>query len=187
MEKIKKKFYESMNNKQTAEFLRDLASGIEEGKLELRGENFALNAVKKVKISFKNQDSMLLVKTKLKGELSTDLEIEFEPDKEDMTPGEDEAPDVPYKSLKKRMKKSLAIIHKNMSDSRFPAEEDVRSFLDDCIAMTGFSGYGDENYPRFLDEVNKMIQAFSLGHEQEFRQSLNGVVRLMQDCHDRYK
>ncbi len=187
MEKVEKKFYQSMNNEQTADFLRQLASSIEEGNLELGGENFEWTEIKKIKVTFKNQDSRLLVKTKLKSEFFTDTEMESEGETGDPAPLEIDVSFMPYKKLKKRMKKSLTDIHKDISGNQLPSEADVKLFADDCVAMTKFNGYGDENYSGFLEKVKQMTEAFSLNDQEKFRQAFSGLLGHMKACHDRYK
>ena len=185
MEKIKKKFIETMTNRQTADFLRSLASGIESGKLELEEETYDWAEIEKIKISFKNQESQLLVKTKLKGETSMDLEMDFE--EEDTDPGS--ADDIPpdYKKLKKRMKRSFKDIHYSMVNDQFPDEHVMNVFAGDCALMTGFKGYGDENYSGFLENVREMTSAYNQKDMLQLRHAVSRLTRLMKDCHHLHK
>ncbi len=185
MEKIRKKFIETMTNRQTADFLRSLASGIESGKLELEEETYDWAEIEKIKISFKNQESQLLVKTKLKGETSMDLEMDFE--EEDIDPGS--ADDIPpdYKKLKKRMKRSFRDIHYSMVNDQFPDEQVMNIFAGDCALMTGFKGYGDEKYPGFLENVREMTSAYNQKDMLQLRHAVSRLTRLMKDCHHLHK
>jgi len=185
MEKIKKKFIEAMAIQETADFLRSLASGIEGGSIELGGESFDWKEIKKIKISFKNQESQLMVKTKIKGETSVDLEIDFEEEDIDPAPSYDVPPD--YKKLKKRMKRSFKDIYYNIINDQLPTETDMNLFSQDCSIMTGFTGHGDEGYPGFLEKVQEMITAYNQKDMEKLRETFSMLTRLMKDCHKRYK
>lgn len=175
-----------MTNDQTADFLRGLATGIETGSLELGGESFDWSEIKKIKITFKNQESQLMVRTKLKKEPSMDLEMEFNEDEaSESEPVNDD--NSSYKTIKKRMKRAFKVIHKNLTSNQLPPVENMDLFLRDCVLITGFPGYGDENYPRFLEYVQEVTHAHNQKDLDKLRQAFSGLASLMKDCHDRFK
>ena len=186
MEKAEKKYNGFMTNEQTAEFLRDLASGIENGSLELGGDVFDWTGIKKIKITFKNKESKVMVKTKLKSEPPMDLEMEFEKQESSDSEPVNEA-SVSYKALKKRMKQTFKVLHEVIISHQFPSQEEIRLFADDCRIMTGFSGCGDEHYSSFLEKVNEMIRDYEHKNIVKLRQALSDLTNLMKNCHDRYK
>jgi XXXCH domain-containing protein len=186
MEKAEKKYNGFMTNEQTAEFLRDMASGIENGSLELGGDVFDWTEIKKIKITFKNKKSKVMVKTRLKSETPMDLEMEFEKQESSAPQSVNEAPDS-YEALKKRMKQTFKVLHEVIISNQFPSEEKIRLFADDCRIMTGFPGYGDEHYSSFLEKVNEMIREYEHKDIEKLRQTFSDLISLMKNCHNRYK
>jgi XXXCH domain-containing protein len=186
MEKAEKKYNGFMTNEQAAEFLRDLATGIENGSLELGGDVFDWTGIKKIKITFKNKESRVMFKTKLKSEPPMNLEMEFEKqESSDSEPVNESA--VSYQALKKRMKQAFKFLHEIITSHQFPSEEEIRFFADDCRNMTGFPGYGDEHYSSFLAKVNEMIREYEHKDIVKLRQAFSDLTSLMKNCHDRYK
>lgn len=186
MEKVEKKYNGFMTHEQTAEFLRDLASGIENGSLEFGGDVFDWNEIKKIKITFKNKESKVMVKTRLKSEPFLDIEMEFDR-QQPSDPEPSKHSPVSYKALKKRMKQTFKVLHELIISNQFPSEDKIRLFADDCRLMTGFSGYGDEYYPSFLEKVHEMIREYEHKDILKLRQAFSDLTGLMKNCHDRYK
>ncbi len=187
MTQDKKYMEQILSDQQTADFLRQLASGIEKGSLDFNETRVLWDEVNKIKITFKNQGNQVVVKTKLKSDppANTEIDLEYSPEPDKTEPGK--TPSGSYKSLKKRMKKTfkniLAYLHKDV----MPDSEIFESFVLDCRAMTGYSGYGDEYYADFLKEIQSMEQAFSKQDMPLTKESAARINHFMKDCHDRYK
>ena len=186
MKKGRQQGKQTLTDKETADFLRQLALGIESGILDFNESQIPWGEVKKIKVTFRNQGSQVVVKTKLKSEKPGNMEIEIE------SPGaEEEAADkqfaTSYSKLKKRMKGSLKNIIVSLKKNTMPDNEKAMAFISDCRSMTGFNGYGDEYYQVFLAEVRVLEEALNRNAAEEANQSVNRINSIMKDCHDRYK
>ncbi|MFP4084460.1 MAG: GAK system XXXCH domain-containing protein [Desulfonatronovibrio sp.] len=188
MKEDKQKMEHILTDLETADFLRCLASGIENGRLDFNEFQIPWDDVKKIKISFKNQGNQVIVKTRLKSEPSRDVEIDFESFAQDKAVSE-KKPNISYKNLKKRMKKRFKGILASLNRNIMPNEEAVKVFARDCELMTGFSGseYGDKFYPDFLQKVQEMKEASSLGDLDKMEKSVSEINNFTRECHDRYK
>lgn len=176
-----------MTSKETSDFLKQLASGIQGGELVLDGESFEWDEIKKIKITFKNQQSRVMVKTKLKTEPATDVEMDFDLDDEPVEPEVDQKTDLPYKKLKKRMKQTLKTVHQSLKLNQMPRHQDLLTLLEDSRAMTSFQGYGDEYYPEFLEIVQQLEESHKLNDLQALNTAFKNFVGQMKHCHDRFK
>lgn len=182
-----------MTDEQTANFLHQLASGIEHGQLELDGEPFEWDEIQKIKISFKNQASQVMVKTRVKSNDLSDFELDFdeaehvhtEPDQDDSGKKPENKPS--YNSLKKKMKKRLKTIHQAISSNQLPRESEIMSFASECALMTSYPGYGDEYYQAFMITVEEMVESYKLQDMTKLNDHFQKMIKFMQDCHDRYK
>ncbi len=196
MSKKKKKFQHVMTDEQTADFLHQLASGIKHGQLELNGEPFEWSEIQKIKISFKNQASQVMVKTRVKSNDLSDFELDFNEDELNHVESDQDDPDKKpenvnnkpsYKSLKKKMKKRLKIIHQAITRNQLPTESEIMSFASECQLMTSYPNYGDEYYQAFMIKVEEMVDSYKLQDIEKFRDNFQKLLKCMKDCHDRYK
>ncbi len=185
MNKKELKLNEPMSQKEAAAFLRNLATGLEQGSLELGNEKFDWSEIKKVKFTFKHLDDQILIKTRLKKEPATYVEMEFARDEYDDFPAKN--PEISYKKLKKRMKKSFALIQDDVQAYRFPLQKDFDFFAGDCLVMTQFPDYGDEYYPEFLEKLKMLTSSYASRDMSGFSAAFSEITRLMKECHDRYK
>ena len=186
MDKAKQKLKQTLTDQETVEFLRNLAQGVENGSLEFNEARIPWNEVSKIEITFKNQGNQIEVKSKLKSEPPPDIEIDLDdsgPDK----PGQEKKPRPSYKNLKKRMKRTFKIILVSLARDSLPTEEKMRIFVRDCRLMVGYSGYGDEYYPQFLQEVQDMEEAFNHENLHDLKQAVTRISQSMKDCHSRHK
>lgn len=185
MNKKELKLNEPKSQEEAAAFLRSLASGLEQGSLHLGDESFEWSEIKKVKFTFKHLNDKVLIKTSLKKEPATHVEMEFAQDEPDDAPAA--KPGISYKKLKKRMKKSFALIQDDVQAYRFPLRRDFDSFAGDCVLMTEFPEYGEEYYPEFLEKLKLLTGSYSSRDMSGFSRAFSEITRLMKECHDRYK
>lgn len=196
MSNKKIKFQDIMTDEQTADFLRQLASGIEDGQLKLNGEDLEWSEIQKIKISFKNQESQVMVKTRVKSNDLSDFELDFEEDElvqiasnqgdTSKTP-ESNGNKPSYKSLKKNMKKRMKTIHQAITTNNLPPDSEIMSFASECELMTSYPGYGDEYYHDFMIEVEEMMDSYKLQDLAKLSEHFQRLIKFMKDCHDRYK
>ncbi len=186
MEKAKQKLKQTLTDQETAIFLRNLAQGIESGSLEFNDVQVPWDEVSRIEIVFKNQGNQIEVKSKLKSEPSPDMEMDLD-DSGPEKSGQEKETRPSYKNLKKRMKRTFKIILVSLVRDSFPAAEIIRIFVRDCRLMAGFSGYGDEYYPQFLQEVQDMEEAFSQDDLQNLKQAVNRISQYVKGCHSRHK
>ncbi|MCA1742688.1 MAG: GAK system XXXCH domain-containing protein [Desulfovibrionales bacterium] len=185
-----------MTDEQTAEFLRQLASGIEHGQLELNGNPFEWSEIQKIKISFKNQASQVMVKTRVKSNDLSDFELDFDGDELDQIESDQEDSGLKienndkkpsYKSLKKKMKRRLKTVHQAITSSQLPAEQEMMAFASECQLMTSYPGYGDEYYQAFMVTVEEMVDSYKRKDMAKLEGNFQELIKFMKDCHDRYK
>ena len=186
MEKAKQKLRQTLTDQETVEFLRNLAQGIENGSLEFNEARIPWNEVSKIEITFKNQGNLIAVKSKLKSETSPDMEGDLDDSGPDKT-GQEKKPRPSYKNLKKRMKRTFKIILVSLARDSLPPDEKIKAFVRDCGLMSGFSGYGNEYYPQFLQEIQDMEEAFNENDLQSLKEAVSRISRSMKDCHSRHK
>lgn len=186
MKEDKQKMEHILTDLETADFLRCLASGIENNRLDFNELQIPWEDVKKIKISFKNQGNQVMVRTRLKSEPSRDIEIDFESSAEEKAIS-GKKPSISYKNLKKRMNKRFKNILVSLNKDIMPSEETVTAFARDCELMTGFSGYGDEHYPDFLQKIQDMKEALNQEALDKMEQSASEINNFIKDCHDLYK
>lgn len=208
MEKKQRKYNQAMSISQTADFLRKMADGLEQGFLNFESETFQWDDISKIKLTFKNHESLVLVKTKLKGEPGADIEVELrDSDKstteeyldeldelgeldendENSLQVENAEPEISYKKLKKRMKKSFKAIHVDLKNGNMPQDQEMERFLEDCKLMTNYTGYGDEYYPVFNEAAEQMRKAWQANYLNDLTTAFQDMVKIMKVCHDRYK
>ncbi|WP_291320361.1 GAK system XXXCH domain-containing protein [Desulfonatronospira sp.] len=92
-----------------------------------------------------------------------------------------------YKTLKKRMKKTFAVILRNAANYQLPTQKEIDSFIIDSKAMVEFPGYGDEYYQEYMDRVLKMQEAFQRNDALDLMHKAQEVNQLQKDCHKQYK
>lgn len=100
---------------------------------------------------------------------------------------EDEQIQMPYKVLKKSMKKTFREITDCIREQTFPDEATLAGFWASCRNMTGYKGYGDAFYAVFLEGVGVFVTACREQRLEEAESALRQIQDRVKDCHAYYK
>lgn len=168
------KIQRTLDKKELAEFLRELANGIENGgKDELAGvEDFG-----KIKIGIKDEFGQISLKAKIKPAKSVETDLE----------GDTQSPGKPkYKHLKKRMKSTFKVLVKMIHDGQVPPKEAVDVFLEDSKLMVSYPGYGDEYYDDYTKACENFQTAFESGDVAKMHETIDVLVHEKSRCHAKY-
>jgi XXXCH domain-containing protein len=92
-----------------------------------------------------------------------------------------------YGQLKERMKADFKQIRKAVKKDRSIDAELVRSFCSDALLMTTYPGKGDEYYPAFREQVERLAKAVGQGDGPMLAEAVAAVRRMEKACHKRFK
>lgn len=96
-------------------------------------------------------------------------------------------PKLKYGKLKKMMKRSFNALSREVLSEKMPEKEILANFLAQSARMVTYSGRGDEHYARYSDACFALEQACNTGDLERMHQAWERIVRIKQDCHQRYK
>lgn len=91
-----------------------------------------------------------------------------------------------YKPLKKRMKDTFKILTTALAAGQSPDPAIVAAFVSDSRRMITFSGKGDEYYPAYAAEVDRLEAAAAAGDSAAMSHSAAELARMKKECHRRY-
>jgi XXXCH domain-containing protein len=186
MKPSEKKLKLTLKTEDLGMYFRQMANALEGQPVEeFVGLIEALQDYSKVELKIKRKQNEVDVKLKAKSslisnEVTQDSEFESGSDTTD-----EEKPK--YKKLKKRMKSSFKAIAESLSHDTFPEALTVKSFIADSELMISYSGYGDEYYPVYREELLQFAKAFENRDLEAIKQAYSRLNQLKSDCHDRYK
>ena len=188
---------------ETVAFLRNLADGLEMGKLVLGSIEQPVEGQAKIKASVKAKEGKTGLKLKvrfLKPEAGDGIFLEDEEedssliatepsDVDDVEDDDDESKSEKkeYKKLKKAMQKEFKALADYVSRGEMAPEENLNIFLDQCRLMTSFEGYGDEYYLAFGDLTSSLADAAEAGDVAAFKGFFEAIAQMKDDCHKEYK
>lgn len=94
---------------------------------------------------------------------------------------------IKYKSLKKTMKKSFALIGENIEKGIMPPDCVINLFLEQSALMTSIPGYGDEYYAEYDNACNVFKEAHEKSSFPEITLAYDNLKILKKRCHKKYK
>jgi XXXCH domain-containing protein len=167
---------------ETADFLRDLAAGLEGGERDSgAASDLPLSEFTKLDLRIKRQDDRLALKFKLKHK-SEPVPIGDDPAAADTPPKKEK-----YKSLKKRLQKSYDAIRESLGEDRLPASGVVDEFVRDSLAMATYPDKGEEFYDAYLRACDLFLAAFQAGDLAQLKLRCREIHDLRGQAHDKYK
>jgi XXXCH domain-containing protein len=92
-----------------------------------------------------------------------------------------------FRPLKRQLQKLFREMQFSLSDGAAPTDDMVDEFIRQVEIMVSYPGFGDENYPAFLDTVRR------LGHLKKdttlsvWQQLLDDITKLRQRCHESFR
>jgi len=174
----KKRYEFDMSKEEVTDFLRALATAIDQDASEISGYNLPLPNYHKLKVSLKQGEDNLRLKLKLKHyETADDEEDEYFEIK-----GREE-----YKKLKKRMKTYFEEIGDSLKEKQFPSREIVSVFLKDSETMVAYEDNGEEFYAEYREACTAFGQAFEAEDLDRFRKAYERLGAVKDQCHAKHK
>ena len=188
---------------QAAEFLRDLACQLEDGKGSQFGQELSYTGAIKLEQSLKSKTD--------KTTLSIELKIEAEPlaapelnimAPEDEPPAaeatKDEAEDeadskttegkpLSYKKLKKLLAEEEKTVAKPLGAGKMPAPDLVQVFIRDFRLLAAYPGKGDPNFPQVIQLADELAAAGEARNQEQMSEVMVKIKSLKKNCHDKFK
>lgn len=91
-----------------------------------------------------------------------------------------------YKGLKKRMKPTFNAIRAALAAGQAPDPGTVAAFVADSRLMTSYSGKGDDAYPAYNAEVDRLEAAAAAGDLDALASAVAALGRMKKECHSRH-
>jgi len=167
-----------------AAFLRRLADQLEAGGLEVGEVRVETDGEVKIKQSVKTKEDKVAFKLKLKYETPLNPEVSEAMAQDAEKPGENKPS---YKSLKKRMAKSLGKLKKLLGQGVAPEAAEIEAFAADCELLTTFPDKGEEHYPDFMHHVEDLKKAMTAEDSSGMQRALAELAAMRKACHEQYK
>ncbi|WP_319764644.1 GAK system XXXCH domain-containing protein [Maridesulfovibrio sp.] len=173
-----------MSAEELPDFLRKMASAIENGATDENAYLASIEGFEKLKMGIRNENGQTVIKIKAKPskEIPATHLSETEVDEPAETPG------LKYTHLKKRMKKSFKIIFKALHTGNLPPKEAVQEFIDDSHLMVTYTdqGYGDEFYDEYIAGCDAFQKAFDEGDVEKAHAACDELNHIKTQCHAKY-
>ncbi len=193
----KRKFEMVLPRVEAMQALADLTAQAAQGNLVINGETVPLEDFTSLKIGIKHfgASSMLKVSLKYPAVGLAALPTPSGMDAEDAAlehpheglPESVDANGKPrYKSLKKRMKHFFKTIVISLRAGQAPAADVLAAFIADSRMMTSYPGKGDEFYPAYDAEVDRLEAAAAAGDLEAMTASVAALDRMKKECHSRH-
>lgn len=175
------KMEKSFSLEETAGFLRGLADTItgEDGKT-LDRFGLSLKNVNKIKIGMRWQGDAIDVKMKLNYAKQQNNSEPEKPTTLDSEPGS-------FKALKKRMKKSFALIGDALKQGQSPSSKELEGFLAAAEKMVSCFGQEDIRYEGYRTLCNAFKVAVTTGDRDYMLRVYKELEVQKKACHDNYK
>jgi XXXCH domain-containing protein len=190
-----------MSSGEAAEFLRGVASALENPEEAEAPSGQDLQGFQKISIGIKQHAGHVYLKMKVKSREPGGPGAGFaeassgaaEAAEGVERAGEAAASAVPaeppgdYKDLKKRMKESFKTIFKDLHAGVLPSAVAVREFLADAETMCKYRDKGDEYYPEFREACKRFREAFEMGDFPSCQSRCLDLNDIKTRCHADYK
>jgi XXXCH domain-containing protein len=175
---MKKRYDFDFDKHEVSDFLRALATSIDNDQRQVEGYDVHLPNYHKLKITVKHGEDNLRLKLKLKHYETAEEEDE---EYSEMRGREK------YKNLKKRMKAYYKELGDSVQAGDFPSREIVSVFLKDSESMITYDDMGDEFYEDYRLACQEFGQAFEAEDFDRFARAFEQVAALKDRCHGKYK
>lgn len=97
------------------------------------------------------------------------------------------APHCKYATLKKRMKGPWRTLREISRTGGLPPVVLLETFVADSRLMVAYDGKGDAYYAPYLARLEEMVAAFKAEDAQAFATAVQGMERVVSECHSVYK
>ncbi|WP_428562023.1 MAG: GAK system XXXCH domain-containing protein [Solidesulfovibrio sp. DCME] len=194
----KRKFEMVLPRVEALRALAELTAKAGEGSLVIGEETVALEDFTSLKIGIKHLGASCLLKVSLKYPALgvAALPSPASMDAEEAAPREQAVDSAPepmdeggkprYKSLKKRMKHFFKAIVTSLRAGLPPDADILAAFVADSRLMTSYPGKGDDFYPAYDAEVDRLEAAAAGGDLDAMTASVAALGRMKKECHSRH-
>ncbi|GJQ60904.1 MAG: GAK system XXXCH domain-containing protein [Candidatus Scalindua sp. AMX11] len=191
----------SLSLKETAEKLRTIADGLEQGNVSINEETVPIALDTKIKISLKSKDNKVSIKLKWKP-TNTSAPTEEKPLRKEVTDRDSMNRDMDnrdpktakedalgeYTILKKRMSKDFGAIMKScIKGQTIPEKLLVERFYQDSQAMCSYPDKGEEFYETYLKQAESLIESFKKADLEAMSLAITALGKIRKECHNRHK
>jgi XXXCH domain-containing protein len=176
-----------MSAEELPDFLRKMASAIENGATDENAYLASIEGFEKLKMGIRNENGQTVIKIKAKPS-----KIPVAPVREtaaaEQAATQTEPAALKFTSLKKRMKKSFKIIFKALHTGDLPPKEVVQEFIADSHLMVSYTdqGYGDEFYDEYIAGCDAFQKAFDEGDVEKAHAACDELNHIKTQCHAKY-
>ena len=176
------------------DYLRQLADALEQGKVRFDRDEMVIEGTVRTKGLLKSKTGRTTLKLKLKFAEVVEPHLDTLPEPVDAAEATERsetvlAEPIPvaspelYKKLKKRMERSFRTLKTLARRGEIPSVEASASFHSDCLAMTGYTGKGDEAYEDFKSTADEFMTAAREGNLAALSKSLDSLGSMRRACH----
>jgi XXXCH domain-containing protein len=144
----------------------------------------AAASLRKLRISLKRDTESDLVSVKVK---FTGVTPEAVPTAPPRAPGEAGIAPVPYKDLKRRMKKLFRAISDELKAGSLPSGSSLREFFQLSGQMVTCPDRGEEHYEEYSRTCRRLEAAFDSGDLEGCRSLVVELNRMKTECHTDHK
>lgn len=96
-------------------------------------------------------------------------------------------PHCKYATLKKRMKGPWRTLREISRTGGLPSAALLEAFVADSRLMVAYDGKGEAYYAPYLARLEEMVAAFKAEDTQAFATAVQGMERVVSECHSVYK
>lgn len=179
---------------EAADYLRQLADGLEKGHIILGSGELELEGEVKVKQEFQAKSGLAALKVKLKitAPPTSEEQVAGEPaalhvrEETLLTPGGEQAS---FLGAKKALGKTFGNLRTLRKGGGLPSSSDVAPFAAQgrLMCASGLSGQGSEFFPRFLAALEQLESAAAKADPQAVDAALGVLAQYKSECHRKFK
>ncbi len=92
-----------------------------------------------------------------------------------------------FRPLKRQLQKLFKEMQFDIRDGVAPAAGLVAEFTRQAETMASYPGFGDKNYPAFLDAVRQLSRLHSGTILSVWQRQLDNITELRRHCHESFK
>ena len=167
---------------EAARFLRDIASSLESGRVDLGNGGLDWDAIRKLKLKLRNSEGHVSLKAEVKPHVDRPKR---EPHKSGQGVGS-KARQRPYKAVKKDMEKTFRGIQSALQQEGLPTPKEARDLHGQAREMLQQAGRDRDGCRAFLELTEAFVQAVQEEDRQRCRDLVRELERAEQKCHARF-
>lgn len=184
MSKDKLEFIREMSTEEAARFLRQLASSLENGRVELDNAVLGWEDIRKLKLKLRNSEGRISLKTELKSRHKKGLKLQrWSTSHMERKGGRQK----PFKALKKEMESTFRAIQSSLQQGSLPHAEQARNLHEQALQMLQHADRGQDGYGSFLELTQELEHAVQEENLERCRNLARDLEQSERECHSRLK